>query len=98
MTKIFISLPMHGRTIEDIKEDQNRILNSIKNIIEDDSIELIETAVDGTGMHRLECLGRSIAKMAQADYIYFANGWKESKGCIIEHECAIIYGLNIIAD
>ena len=33
-----------------------------------------------------------------ADVIYFADGWEDARGCVIEHECAIRYGLNIIHD
>lgn len=36
--------------------------------------------------------------LADADVIYFADGWEDARGCVIEHECAIRYGLNIIHD
>lgn len=44
----------------------------------------------------LECLGKSIVLMAHADAVYFCKGWENARGCRIEHECAIQYGLEII--
>ena len=31
--------------------------------------------------------------MSQANLVYFARGWEQSRGCNIEHECAKRYGL-----
>lgn len=42
------------------------------------------------------CLGRSIQKLAQADFAYFAKGWKDARGCLIEHAVADHYGIEII--
>ena len=36
--------------------------------------------------------------MADADAVYFADGWRGAKGCRIENRCAVAYGLNIIND
>jgi hypothetical protein len=47
-------------------------------------------------MDPLECLGKSIELMAHADVAVFCPGWKEARGCRIEHECAVQYGLEVI--
>jgi len=35
-------------------------------------------------------------KLSTADVAYFAEGWDEARGCKIEHECAVEYGINRI--
>lgn len=41
-------------------------------------------------------LGKSIELLSGADIAYFADGWKDARGCRIEHECAKEYGIQII--
>lgn len=41
-------------------------------------------------------LGKSIEFLSKADYAYFAKGWENYRGCRIEHECAVQYGIKII--
>lgn len=36
------------------------------------------------------------SKSCTADVVYFAPGWKEARGCRIEHECAKEYGMDRI--
>lgn len=32
----------------------------------------------------------------RTDVAYFAEGWQEARGCKIEHECAVQYGIDRI--
>ena len=41
-------------------------------------------------------LGKSLELLSNADVAYFAPGWKDARGCIIEHDCAIAYGIQSI--
>ena len=41
-------------------------------------------------------LSKSLQSLAMADTIWLCNGWEYSKGCNIELECAIQYGLDIV--
>ena len=41
-------------------------------------------------------LGKSLELLSTADIAYFADGWENARGCKIEHECAIQYGIKII--
>lgn len=34
--------------------------------------------------------------LATADVAYFASGWKNARGCKIEHICAEQYGIKIV--
>lgn len=43
-------------------------------------------------------LGKSISLLAEADVAYFGEGWREARGCKIEHEVAVQYGIDIIED
>lgn len=41
-------------------------------------------------------LSHSIEFMSKCDAVYFCNGWQHARGCNIEHEIAVQYGLEII--
>ena len=41
-------------------------------------------------------MGNSMYRMAISDTVYFCKGWENARGCIIEHEAAVKYGLNIL--
>lgn len=41
-------------------------------------------------------LGKSLELLAGADIAYFAEGWQDARGCRIEHDAAVAYGLDII--
>ena len=40
----------------------------------------------------LKCLGENIKLLAEADYIYFVDGWSLARGCLVEKICAALYG------
>lgn len=75
--KIFISLPMKGRSDEDIKKEMNEIM---KTRYPND--ELIDTVIWSGS--RVKCLAHSITLMTDADLVVFAPGWEKAKGCNIE--------------
>ena len=41
-------------------------------------------------------LAKSLELLSTADVAYFAEGWQEARGCKIEHECAVQYGIDRI--
>ena len=43
-------------------------------------------------------LGKSLELLSTADMAYFAKGWENARGCKIENECAIQYGVTVIED
>ena len=98
--KVFVSLPMNGRSIDEIREDMNDILDMIKSGYAElgEDVELIDTVwMDGPGPDILnECawyLGRSIQALAEADLAIFHPGWREARGCIIEHMVCALYNI-----
>ena len=40
----------------------------------------------------------SLKLLSGADVAYFAEGWEDARGCRIEHECAVEYGITTIED
>ena len=97
MKKLFISQPMNGKTDEQILTERKAAIDKAKEILGED-VEVIDTFYtdmpDDT--HPLEYLARSIADLAKADVAYFAKGWYKARGCVIEHKCAVKYGIEVI--
>ena len=41
-------------------------------------------------------LAKSLENMSQCHAAYFCKGWRNARGCRIEHEVALAYGLTVI--
>ena len=93
--KIFISQPMTGRTESEIMHERECIIKEIKDRNADVDIEFMATTFDRNHnqKHPLEMLGACIQKLAKADKVVFAKGWEKSNGCVVEHTCAVRYGI-----
>ena len=95
MTKVFISQPMNGKTEQEILEERANVFQRAKESFPD--AELIDSFLDdykpSTGNVALKYLSKSLELLADADVAYFAKGWEEARGCRIENECAIEYGI-----
>ena len=100
MKRVFVSLPMKGRSYEAIKDSQREIFKRFyENNAELGSMELIESCfADALDHTPLECLGRSLVLMGVADYVVFGDGYEGARGCRIEHECAREYGKTIYVE
>lgn len=96
MIKLFISQPMRGKTDEDILRERETAIHAAKEISGED-VEVLDSFFQGADLTKpLEYLGESIKVLAQADLAYFAPGWRKARGCLIEHECAVQYGVECI--
>lgn len=98
MKKVFISQPMRGKTEIEILTERKRIIEEIRNMIGDH--EVLDTYFDdfGPGAKPLQFLAKSLWMLADADCAYFASGWQDARGCRIEHDCAIAYGIEVLKD
>jgi hypothetical protein len=104
MKKIMISQPMNGFTEEQIVETRNSFLK----FAEKENFEVVNTyfqdewyskeAMTERGVIQIPLcfLAKSIENMALCDVAYFAKGWENARGCRIEYEIALRYGLEII--
>lgn len=101
MLKLYISQPMRGKTQEEILRVREKAIASAKRNCGED-VEVIDSYIPDynpdKGCVALKFLSKSIEMLADADVAYFAKGWEEARGCKIEHECAIAYGIDVIED
>ena len=93
MTKIFISQPMNGKTTEEIENERDSIIDRLR---ENESVEIIDSFFKDKPYESspLWYLGESIKLMSEADIVFFCNGWQTTRGCQIEHDCALEYGID----
>lgn len=90
---LFISQPMNGLSHEEIIRTRNEATKYIENQYTDDNIIVIpsykeQQNTEYNAVSAVNLLGNAISLMGSADIIYFAPGWRESKGCQIENEVA----------
>lgn len=99
--KIFISQPMTGFTVEEIKERRKLAETYCKQFFTENSIEFIDglnenNTIATKNKQQLIALGDAIKVLSDAHYIYFIDGWESSKGCRVERLIAELYGIGII--
>ena len=104
MKKIMISQPMNGLTEEQITNAQNKFLEYAKK----ENFEVVNTyfkdewysneSMSSRGVVQIPMcfLAKSLEYMSECSTVYFAKGWDNARGCKIEHEVALQYGLDII--
>ena len=98
--KLFISQPMRGKTNEEILADRKKAIAGAADYlgVNEDELEVIDSFFKDapTEAKPLWYLGESIKLMSAADVVYFAKGWEDARGCLIEKECADGYGIRCI--
>lgn len=99
MLRVFISQPMAGESEEKIKKERQRIIDSIVSEFGEE-IEIIDSYFEGApaDVRPLWFTGKAIELLSTADMAYFAPGWKDARGCRLEHKAAEEYGIEIICD
>lgn len=99
MKKIFISQPMFGKTNDEITQERQLTIQMLSDIFGGD-IEIIDNYFKEYYPHNsclaLKYLAKSLELLADADIAYFCNGWDTARGCKIEHQCAVEYGIDRI--
>ena len=96
MKKLFVSVPMKGRTEEEIKASIQK-MKKIAEIYEGEELELIDSYIDDNppkdNNQAIWFLGKSLEKLATADvFIEIEDTWSWN-GCAIEDETARKYGV-----
>ena len=94
VTKIFISQPMSGFSMQEILDVRNALVRYAHRQFGE--VEIIDSYFSDFNGHPLEYLGKAISLMAQADVVLMAPGWENSRGCIIEEECGRKYLKTVI--
>lgn len=96
MKKLFVSVPMKGRTEEEIKASIQK-MKKIAEVYEGEELELVDSYIeDNPPQNKNQAvwyLGESIKKLAQADVFIGICESYEWNGCEIERETAERYGI-----
>lgn len=97
MKKLFISQPMRGKSDEEILMEREKAIKAAEKLV-GEPVEVIDSFFQNAPAYAkpLWFLGKSLELLSNADVAYFAPGWKDARGCIIEHDCAISYGIKSI--
>lgn len=99
--KVFISQAMQGLTDEEILKYRNKAIQYAKDNISiayDDNVEIIDSFFQNAPVEArpLWFLGKSLELLSTADICLFVGSWENARGCKIEHECCIQYGIPTI--
>ena len=102
--KAMISQPMAGKTDQEIVETRERALG----VLRDKGYQVVNTlftdewyskeAMEKRGVEQIPLcfLAKSLENMSLCHAAYFCKGWEKARGCKIEHDAAVAYGLHII--
>lgn len=104
MKKAMLSQPMAGKTNEEIVATREKAINAL----EEKGYEIVNTlftyewyskdAMTERGVVQIPLcfLAKSLENMSLCHAAYFCKGWENARGCRIEHEAAVAYGLEIL--
>lgn len=102
--KAMLSQPMNGKTEQEIVETRNKAIKAL----EAAGYEVVNTSFTdewyskekmterGVVQIPLCFLAKSIENMSLCHAAYFCKGWENARGCKIEHDAAVAYGLKIL--
>ena len=102
--KAMLSQPMAGKSEQEIVETRERATAAL----EKKGYEVVNTlftdewygeeAMKARGVENVPLcfLAKSLENMSQCYAAYFCKGWRQARGCRIEHEVALAYGLTVI--
>lgn len=104
MKKAMLSQPMAGKTNEEIIVTRERAIR----LLEENGYEIVNTlftdewyskeAMTERGVVQIPLcfLAKSLENMSLCHTVYFCKGWENARGCRIEHEAAMAYGLETL--
>lgn len=94
-----ISQPMAGKTDEEIAETRDKAHAKLREM----GYEFVNTlftdeAMEGRGVVQVPLcyLAKSLENMSLCHAAYFCTGWENARGCRIEHDAAVAYGLEVL--
>lgn len=104
MKKAMLSQPMAGKSDEEIKATREHAIK----VLTDLDFEIVNTLFTdewyskekmterGVVQIPLCFLAKSLENMSLCHTVYFCKGWEKTRGCKLEHDAAVAYGLEII--
>lgn len=102
--KAMLSQPMAGKTDAEIVATREKAVKTLEaqgyeivnTLFTDEWYSKEKMAERGVVQIPLCFLAKSLENMSRCHAAYFCKGWQEARGCRIEHEAAVAYGLEII--
>ena len=102
--KAMLSQPMAGKTEEEIvavrekavAELTSRGYEVVNTLFTDEWYSRENMDKRGVVQIPLCFLAKSLENMSLCHAAYFCKGWENARGCKIEHDAAVAYGLEII--
>lgn len=104
MMKAMLSQPMAGKMDEEIIATREKAIKAL----EARGYEIVNTLFTDEWYNRenmekrgvvqipLCFLAKSLENMSLCHAAYFCKGWEQARGCRLEHEAAVAYGLTVI--
>ena len=95
--KIFISMPMKGKTPLQIKNMRKEVEEII--LKECPDAEFIDTFIDEDLEEKhpgFKYLAKSIELLDQADIFVYKTEWLHSRGCFVEYVAAMYYDIDMV--
>ena len=104
MMKAMLSQPMAGKTEAEIVSTREKAVAALKaqgyevvnTLFTDEWYSKESMAERGVVQIPLCFLAKSLENMSLCHAAYFCRGWEQARGCRIEHDAAVAYGLKII--
>lgn len=104
MLKAMLSQPMAGKTDEEIIETRERAIKVLHekgyeavNTLFTDEWYSEESMEERGVVNRPLCfLAKSLENMSLCHVAYFCKGWEKTRGCKLEHDAAVAYGLDVL--
>lgn len=93
-----ISQPMGGRSDEEINSERSRIIDILSRydiFVQNTLFSFPDDSAKNIGLYYL---AKSLEAMSDVDLVYFCRGWERNRGCRIEYQAAIEYGLPIFIE
>lgn len=103
MSKVFISQPMNGKSEEEILKEREDAMIKLMGIYPDKELEIIDSYIEEEPDEDVKFdgawyLGVSILLLSCADVAYFIKGWDDARGCLLEHDVAVAYGIPTVEE
>ena len=102
--KAMLSQPMNGKTEQEIVETRNKAIKALEaagyeivnTLFTDEWYSKEKMEERGVVQIPLCFLAKSLENMSLCHAAYFCKGWEKARGCKIEHDSAVAYGLKIL--
>ena len=102
--KAMLSQPMAGRSAEEIVATRNRAIKELEargyevvnTLFTDEWYSKESMKKRGVVQIPICFLAKSLDNMSLCHAVYFCKGWDKARGCKIEHDVAVQYGLEVI--